>query len=200
MENAKKTKLLAKQLPPLELLLEHLEINSDWRLVWRKPKPKRKVGALAGGLNGDGYITVGINGVGYLAHRIIWAMHHKELPPVDMVIDHIDRNPLNNNPENLRLCDQKHNLLNRRGNVKSTSKYKGVHWDSGRSRWFASGVDANGTYKALGRFKCEHLAAQRYNEFAVKEHGEYAFLNQIQEIEGQTYGRYFGVPPKSFGG
>ena len=178
--------------------MENFALSDDWRLVWKKGGIKRKVGLMAGSVGRDGYMRVGFMGSDYLAHRVIWALHHGEHPPLDMVVDHIDRNPLNNCPKNLRLCKQRENLLNRRGNKIATSDFKGVHWDSSRKKWCASGVDALGKYRALGRFASKLDAANMYNEFAKKEHGEFAAINDLsQPVEGQKYGRYVGIAPKA---
>lgn len=60
-------------------------------------------------------------------HRIIWEKHNGKIPDC-MSIDHIDRNPLNNQLSNLRLADKQKNMANIEKFTKRqyTSKYKGV--------------------------------------------------------------------------
>jgi len=55
-----------------------------------------------------------VDGRLYLAHRIIWFLHHGK-DPGDRLIDHIDGNPSNNKISNLRLSDKVANGMNRLG-------------------------------------------------------------------------------------
>jgi len=55
-------------------------------------------------------------------HRVIWELHHGPLEQ-GMVIDHIDRNGLNNKIENLRAVTQTENCNNMRNNIRII--YKG---------------------------------------------------------------------------
>ena len=51
-------------------------------------------------------------------------------------IDHIDGNPLNNHPENLRASNQILNKQNKLAQSNSKTGIKGVSFDSKRNRWF----------------------------------------------------------------
>ncbi len=98
--------------------------------------------------------------------------------PEGLKVDHLDGNPLNNKKENLRICTQQQNVMNRIANKNSTSKYKGVSWLSKPGRWAAQ-IGINGKNILLGTFNCEKTAAIAYNEAAKKYHGEFARLNTI---------------------
>lgn len=52
-----------------------------------------------------------------------------------MVVDHINRNPLDNRKENLRICEQKYNVLNKRIPTNNTSGIAGVSWNKEKSKW-----------------------------------------------------------------
>jgi hypothetical protein len=95
--------------------------------------------------------------------------------PPGKVVDHINHDTLDNRRENLRVCGQKVNLLNRKGDRGSTSKYKGVSLYRPTGMWAAY---FRGEYIAY--FKCEADAAQAYNA-RVKECGvaDVAILNDI---------------------
>ena len=157
---------------------EYFKINENWMLEWIKPKGPTKAGKVVE-YSSKGYYIVTFKRKTYLVHRVIWALHYGEHPPSDKEIDHIDGNPSNNNIANLRLCNRQQNTRNRSSNKVATSKFKGVNYDSTRKKWYASGCDASGKYKSLGRHNTEIEAALAFNEFAKKEHGEFARLNQV---------------------
>lgn len=80
----------------------------------------------------------------------------------DIYVDHIDRNKLNNNVNNLRLITPRESLINR--GVETTSKYVGVSWDSQREKWVAR-IKIDGKYKFLGRFDNEELANNKIKQY-----------------------------------
>lgn len=95
--------------------------------------------------------------------------------PEGMVVDHINGDPLDNRRCNLRVCTQAQNVMNRRPNRQKTlSKYKGVYWHKGASKWMAMiGRDQ----KYLGLHRCETAAALAYDRAAMSRYGDYAYLN-----------------------
>lgn len=166
------------ELPSVDKFREYFKINEGWMLEWVKQKGTSKPGKVITAIS-HGYYVVGFEYKVYRVHRLIWALHYGEHPSSEFEIDHIDGNPSNNNISNLRLCNREQNIRNKCSNKSSTSKYKGVNYDSNRKKWYASGCDATGKYRSLGRHNNEIDAAIAYNEFAKKEHGEFARLNQI---------------------
>lgn len=90
--------------------------------------------------------------------------------------DHIDGDPLNNCRSNLRTATAQQNSQNMRSNKNSSSKFKGVGWDSANARWRAK-IKVDGTTKCLGRYKLEETAARVYDSYAEFYFGEYAKLN-----------------------
>lgn len=93
-----------------------------------------------------------------------------------LIVDHKDRNGLNNQISNLRICTQAQNVANRTG--WGISKYLGVSKIKGRERWRAFiGFQKKIIY--LGVFVSENAAALAYNEAAKKYKGEFANLNDI---------------------
>lgn len=73
---------------------------------------KRYATKLAGTLDtSNGYLKCSLRGISYYVHRIIWELHHGEIPS-GLQIDHKDRNPTNNRIENLRLVTPSENVLN----------------------------------------------------------------------------------------
>ena len=92
--------------------------------------------------------------------------------PSDMIIDHINRNKLDNRKCNLRVCTHKDNNRNmpRRSNV--TSVERGVY-QSSKSGWVARiKVDAKDVY--LGTFKTIDEAIEARRQAEIDYFGEFA--------------------------
>lgn len=104
-------------------------------------------------------------------------------PPVKgLEVDHINRNKLDNRKENLRLVTRSQNCANR-GNFKnSKSQYKGVRWNKKMGLWEAA-IRKDNVITNLGAYDDEIAAASAYNEYARKMWGEYAVLNDIEEVD-----------------
>jgi len=100
--------------------------------------------------------------------------------PEGMLVDHINGNTLDDRRSNLRLCTGSQNQMNRQKPTRRNpqSRFKGVN--CARNGWKA-GIRVNGRTIYLGQFKSEIDAALAYNAGALKYHGEFACLNQIQE-------------------
>jgi hypothetical protein len=112
----------------------------------------------------------------FLSHRILYYLHHGELPAI---LDHIDGNPLNNSIDNLRAATPSGNARNCRSAKNSSSKYLGVCWHKAAKKWRAQ-IKINGEVKYLGCFTCEKEAARAYNKAAAEHFGEFANLNVIE--------------------
>jgi hypothetical protein len=67
-------------------------------------------------LDDHGYKRTRINGKNYRIHRLIAETFH-ENPDEKLTVDHIDRNRLNNNFENLRWATHKEQMNNTRRNI-----------------------------------------------------------------------------------
>lgn len=111
--------------------------------------------------------------------RIYIKMHREVLkPPQGFVVDHINRNGLDNRNANLRLATRAQNSLNRpyikRPN--SPSKYKGVTWHKAQRKW-AVQICYNGIHKNVGYFHDEIEAGKAYDKAAKKHHKDFAVLN-----------------------
>lgn len=99
--------------------------------------------------------------------------------PKGLDCDHEDGNGLNNQRYNLRNCTRRQNLMNKRSDKNTTSKYKGVskHY----KKWIAH-IKVNSKVLHLGSFTYEDDAALAYNWAAKKHFGEFAKLNIIKEV------------------
>lgn len=147
-------------------------------LRWRVTRGSRaKVGGVAGSIDADtGYVRITINYRRFLAHRVAWAICHGKWPSAFM--DHRDGNRKNNRINNLREANLSQNSRNCSSRRKSTSKYLGVSWHSGKKKWEARISDGTRSHH-LGTFDDEFDAARAYNTTALKIHGQFARLNTI---------------------
>mgnify|MGYP003649767127 CR=1 FL=1 len=110
-----------------------------------------------------------------MSHRMIYYIHHGELPEM---LDHVDGDKLNNLIENLRPATKRQNGQNRKSAIGSSSEYLGVYWKKDVRKWVAS-INIDGKIKYLGCFHDEEDAALVYNLAAIEHHGEFANLNKI---------------------
>lgn len=96
-------------------------------------------------------------------------------------VDHINGNGLDNRRENLRICTNSQNAMNRRKLLGCSSIYKGVFYQKRLKKW-AARYKINGVRTVIGYFDNEEGAALAYNK-AVKIHfGEFALLNTIKKV------------------
>lgn len=100
-----------------------------------------------------------------------------------VLVDHADRNPLNNLRSNLRICNNSQNQANRLSNTnKSTGKFKGVFFRKNKNAW-VSEITFKGKRHYLGFFKNENDAALAYNRKALEFFGDFALLNEVNDLK-----------------
>lgn len=93
------------------------------------------------------------------------------------LVDHADRDTLNNTRSNLRFCNWQQNAAN------STSPgnkcgYRGVSIDRKlNGKPFLASIQVNGRSRHLGCFATAEEAAAAYDTAALKQWGEFAVLN-----------------------
>lgn len=153
----------------------------DGNLYWKVRKCQSvKIGDRAGSVRKDGYRAVIIDGKSYLAHRLIFLYHYGFLPKF---LDHIDRNPRNNNISNLREATRQENGMNRKKNKSyngkpTSSRFTGVLWNKRAKKWM-SYIQINGKTKHLGYFASEIDAALAYDVAAIKQDDKFALTNAM---------------------
>jgi len=120
------------------------------------------------------YRRLHVYGKAYRESHIIWLWHCGYLPKL---IDHIDRDALNNNIENLREASYLDNSRNRTSAIGSTSKYLGVHFSTGQKKYRAI-IRINPIHPThLGSFCSELNAAITRDIAPYRHHGKAASLN-----------------------
>lgn len=112
----------------------------------------------------------GIPQINILMHRQIMSAEKGQM------VDHINRNPLDNRKSNLRFCNKSQNAANSvRTRSKSTSKYRGVSWAKTNKKWEAA--FKFGKTRHRKHFDSEVDAAMFVDSLAHKFHGDFAILN-----------------------
>lgn len=115
----------------------------------------------------------------FLAHRVVFAMHHGGWPDAGLHVDHVNRVRDDNRIENLRLATPSENAINKGGHRDAASRFIGVHRNKGR--WSAQ-VKIGEKVFYCGRFDDEEDAARARDAVALRIQGPRAFLNFPQEI------------------
>jgi hypothetical protein len=160
-------------LPPLEILRKMFRCDLNTGILYnRVSRTSRRFGARADtGCRRGGYRIVFVDGRHYSAHRVVWALAHGTEPPA--ILDHINGDPTDNRPSNLRKAEHGQNLWNRSTPKHSTSGAKGVHRrkDTGKWRAYIS-VDRKRTW--LGTFETFAEADAEARSARQKNHGNFA--------------------------
>lgn len=125
---------------------------------------------------GSGHVEVAatIDGRTVRLHRLVWQMAHDMPIPQGMVVDHANRDSLDNRRGNLRLANAAQNLANQRREVPKSSSFRGVRRRG--SRWVAQ-IQVRGRQINLGTFTMPEFAARAYDAAARKYYGAFAQLN-----------------------
>jgi hypothetical protein len=94
------------------------------------------------------------------------------------MVDHINRDTLDNRRANLRFCNKRQNSANSKKRRGTKSIYRGVSWNARSPHWRIDIKAADGSRIRRG-FKSEVEAAKAYNELAPVHYGDFAHLNEI---------------------
>jgi hypothetical protein len=96
------------------------------------------------------------------------------------LVDHKNRNGLDNRRENLRLATTVINAYNCKKRVDNSSGFRGVHWCNTRGKWITQ-ISIGKLRKKCGSFNDPILAAMAYDQAAMKYKGDDAILNFPKE-------------------
>ena len=174
-------------LPDINYLKECFEIDSSvpQGLRWKLQRPeshfktvalhKKWTTAFAGKPCGcindrnriNTYYIVSINEKQIFNHRIIYAIHNSVTDFNGKIIDHIDANSQNNDPQNLRLVTSSENQLNCRMPKNNTSGHKNIRIHKKNKSYYCA-IRIRGKDNWLGSFKTLEEALQARGRFVEK--------------------------------
>jgi len=107
-------------------------------------------------------------------HREVFRLKDEPMPAL---VDHRDRNGVNNQRSNLRAATNSEQSRNRAKQSNNTSGFIGVSWDKSRRHWQVQ-VKVNGKQKHLGYFDDPFSAAWFRDQF-VKQLDPLAETNHL---------------------
>lgn len=111
-----------------------------------------------------------------LIHRLIVGC------PNDMIVDHIDGNPLNNRKSNLRIVTRSQNCMNRELHSNNTSSITGVNFHKQSSKWNAR-IMVNNKRISLGLYDNFDDAVAARKAAEEKYFGEYSYDNSRRNVQ-----------------
>jgi HNH endonuclease/AP2 domain len=157
-------------------LMELLRYDPETgEFYWRARNGNR-----AGGVSGDGYWYIMIDGKSYLAHRLAWLYVHGYFPEE---LDHINRIRSDCRIVNLREATRSQGRMNSSVHRDNRSGFKGVSWDKRADKYRAQ-IAFRGKNVQLGSFGTAREAAMAYDYVAVRVFKEFARTNKSPGLLG----------------
>ena len=124
-------------------------------------------------VNAWGYVVGKKKNQMIFIHKFIYANID---PSYKGIIDHEDRDRLNNQQYNLRPATKSQNIANSRFSIANKTGYRGVSW-SKQNKNYQTQIRVNNTNIHLGYYDDLKEAAKIYNIAAKKYFGDFAILN-----------------------
>jgi len=114
----------------------HNHVRADFdkgHLYWTTPGRGKNLYKPIGCIDSNGYVKVQINKVSTYTHIVIYYLFYGVWPT--SLIDHLDRNPANNKPDNLELSNHSKNAMNGDEFITNTTGVRGVSWCSASGKY-----------------------------------------------------------------
>jgi len=102
----------------------------------------------------------------FFIHRLV-CLHFLPIIENKNQVNHIDKNSLNNNLNNLEWVSRIENMCHAYKTIKTSSKYTGVYWKNREQKWFSE-ISINNKNIYLGRFDNEEDAYQARVNYEIE--------------------------------
>ena len=153
-----------KPLPPLEDLRKAFAYDPDTGLfTHNRTSGSARKGDVAGSTGKDGYVRLTFCGYSLKAHRVAWLFSTGD-DPLELQVDHKDREPSNNRISNLRLTTSGPNRAN------SISK----GWFKNRHGQYQATIRIAGEHKGLGTYATPEEAAAAFQKKHAEIYGDFS--------------------------
>lgn len=129
----------------------------------------------------DGYVVTNVH---TSTGSTLLLMHRLLMNPGALVVDHVNRDKLDNRRCNLRVCTQSQNTRNKGMYSNNTSGYTGVV--KSRTKYKVQ-CRLNGVYTHHGTYTTTHAAAIVANIVRRELHGEFSTGNQVGTLHQLYY-------------
>lgn len=153
---------------PTQQRLSEVFVYCDGELFRKDSKNRLK----RVGCESDHAIVVMIDNVLHSVHKIVWILHHGEIP-TGLRIHHCNGNRFDNRIENLTLATLADSVRSAGFRKSNTTGFKGVCRHKQSGKWRAC-IKVNRVQKHLGLFDSKEDAHLAYCQAAIKYHGDFA--------------------------
>lgn len=143
----------------LRALLDYCPETGQFK--WVRSRGSVKAGAVAGGLNANGYVQIQVDGTNEYGHRLAWLYVHGVWP--SETIDHLNGDASDNRIANLRDVGHRHNIENQRRAAVNNKSSGMLGVSRSGNRWRAH-IVTEGKQRHLGCFESRELAYSAYLE------------------------------------
>jgi len=140
-----------------ETLHKYLHYDPDTGVfTWKVDRRQKLKGKVAGNPMSNGYLQIMLEGKTYLAHRLVWLYMTGEFPPE--LLDHKDKNRINNKWDNLRPVTRTENTYNKT----PTPGKSGLPGVEEVKTGFRASISVNNKSVHLGVFASKEAASEAY--------------------------------------
>lgn len=157
-------------LPSVDRIRQIYDFSADTGKFWN-----RRLKRFGGTQRPSGHYYLMIDGLHYGAHRLAYLVAYG-VNPGQMFVDHINHDPSDNRPSNLRLATLAENARNMKGARKDNQTgLRGIRWHKRDKRWYAK-VVVNGKEKYVGYFVEKQDAIDAVNSARKLYFGQFSGL------------------------